>query len=189
MTDHSISPGQISPGQISPGQISPAKAPETGEQRGATNTRRRSVARTVGIAAAGLAALAATGAGSAAWAVTQFNDVPPQHRFYDEINWAAEHHITEGYSDGSFRPTDPVTRQAAAAFISRYNASIETTTFNFAKGAGFSVQMTADCPAGKRPIGGGGSINQSGFNMTDSKPAPNGWTGASPRGGGGGRPR
>jgi hypothetical protein len=51
----------------------------------------------------------------------QFSDVPADHRFHDEIGWAVEHGIVQGFDDGSFRPTDPVSRQAAAAFLFRYD--------------------------------------------------------------------
>jgi Tol biopolymer transport system component len=54
-----------------------------------------------------------------------FTDVPDDHRFHDEIGWTAEQGIVQGYDDGTFRPTDPVSRQAAAAFLFRF----EWTTF------------------------------------------------------------
>jgi hypothetical protein len=50
-----------------------------------------------------------------------FTDVPEDHVFADEISWAAEQDIVSGFTDGSFRPLDPVTRQAAAAFVRRAN--------------------------------------------------------------------
>jgi hypothetical protein len=48
-----------------------------------------------------------------------FADVPSSHTFYDEIEWLAEQGIITGFSDGTFRPTAPVSRQAAAAFLFR----------------------------------------------------------------------
>lgn len=42
--------------------------------------------------------------------------------FFDEILWMSNTGVTEGYSDGTFRPNDPVTRKAMAAFMQRlYN--------------------------------------------------------------------
>ena len=52
-----------------------------------------------------------------------FIDVPEDHRFHDEIGWAAEQGIVQGYDDGTFRPTEPVSRQAAAAFLLRFDWS------------------------------------------------------------------
>jgi secreted trypsin-like serine protease len=49
----------------------------------------------------------------------QFADVPPSKPFRDEIAWMANEGITTGFSDCSFRPDDPVTRQSMAAFMYR----------------------------------------------------------------------
>jgi hypothetical protein len=48
-----------------------------------------------------------------------FNDVGVAHPFFVEINEVLYHEITTGYPDGGFHPTDPVTRQAMAAFLFR----------------------------------------------------------------------
>jgi hypothetical protein len=48
-----------------------------------------------------------------------FTDVPVGHPFYDEIAWLADEGITEGQPDGSFGPTQPLSRQALAAFLHR----------------------------------------------------------------------
>lgn len=61
-----------------------------------------------------------------------FTDVPPSNPFYDEINWMGATGISTGFPDGSYRPTEPVTRQAMSAFMARlYNvqaglASVKT---------------------------------------------------------------
>lgn len=56
------------------------------------------------------------------FAVSSFTDVPPGHPFHDQITWTADAGISTGYQDGTFRPNDPVTRQAMAAFMQRsYN--------------------------------------------------------------------
>lgn len=49
-----------------------------------------------------------------------FGDVPPGHRFATDIAWLVDEGVAEGYPDATFRPTAPVTRQAAAAFLHRY---------------------------------------------------------------------
>ncbi len=49
-----------------------------------------------------------------------FSDVPQNHAFRDAITWAAREGITQGWPDGTFRPREPVSRQAAMAFLHRY---------------------------------------------------------------------
>lgn len=62
-----------------------------------------------------------------AWAAPSFNDVPESHPFYEEIEWMASTGITEGFPDGGFHPSDPVTRQAMSAFMQRlYDLQEET---------------------------------------------------------------
>jgi hypothetical protein len=55
--------------------------------------------------------------------VPTFPDVPLDHPFYLEIEWAVSAGIMEGFSDGDFRPEDPATRQAMAAFFYRQAGS------------------------------------------------------------------
>lgn len=49
----------------------------------------------------------------------EFSDVPPGHKFYTEVTWAVQKGITNGLSDGTFRPSSTVTRAAFAAFLYR----------------------------------------------------------------------
>ncbi|MCC5952625.1 MAG: S-layer homology domain-containing protein [Acidimicrobiia bacterium] len=49
----------------------------------------------------------------------QFSDVPESQPFFAPISWLAADGIATGYDDGTFRPTNPVSRQAAAAFLWR----------------------------------------------------------------------
>jgi len=51
-----------------------------------------------------------------------FTDVFPNHPFDEEISWLADEGIAGGFPDGSFRPSAPVTRQAMAAFLMRFQA-------------------------------------------------------------------
>jgi uncharacterized protein (DUF1800 family) len=48
-----------------------------------------------------------------------FSDVATGHAFYAEIAWMADAGISTGYADGTYRPGDPVTRQAMSAFLYR----------------------------------------------------------------------
>lgn len=54
-----------------------------------------------------------------------FTDVVPQTQFYKEINWLASMNISTGWDEGNgtrtFRPVQPVHRDAMAAFMYRYN--------------------------------------------------------------------
>ncbi|MDY3048600.1 MAG: S8 family serine peptidase [Rothia sp. (in: high G+C Gram-positive bacteria)] len=55
--------------------------------------------------------------------VSPFKDVPVDHPFYKEISWLAEQGITRGWEDGTFRPSQPVNRDAMAAFFYRMAGS------------------------------------------------------------------
>jgi hypothetical protein len=48
-----------------------------------------------------------------------FEDVPADHFFAEEIAWMASTGVTNGYSDDTFRPGAPVSRQAMSAFMQR----------------------------------------------------------------------
>jgi len=52
-------------------------------------------------------------------ATSPFRDVRTGDPFYKEITWLADTGITTGFSDGTFRPTAPIERQAMAAFLYR----------------------------------------------------------------------
>lgn len=51
---------------------------------------------------------------------SQFNDVLMSHPFVAGIGWMNATGVSTGYNDGSFRPNDPVSRQAMAAFMYRF---------------------------------------------------------------------
>ncbi|MFT3876003.1 MAG: S-layer homology domain-containing protein [Propioniciclava sp.] len=48
-----------------------------------------------------------------------FKDVPVGTQFYKEMAWLADTGISTGWSDGSYRPLNPVARDAMAAFLYR----------------------------------------------------------------------
>ena len=48
-----------------------------------------------------------------------FSDVAPDSQFFTEIEWLAGSGVAGGYTDGTFGPSNPVTRQAMAAFLYR----------------------------------------------------------------------
>lgn len=51
--------------------------------------------------------------------IPRFSDVPAWHPFRAAIEWAAAQGITDGYADGTFRPTADISRQGMAAFFYR----------------------------------------------------------------------
>lgn len=61
-----------------------------------------------------------------------FTDVPPTDPFYSYIHCMACKGIISGYNDGTFRPSNPVTRGQSAKMISNaagYNEDYTTATF------------------------------------------------------------
>ncbi|MHA7141277.1 S-layer homology domain-containing protein [Arthrobacter sp. Sr33] len=54
---------------------------------------------------------------------SRFADVPMGSQFFREIHWLASSGITTGWSDGTFRPLQPVKRDAMAAFLYRFAVS------------------------------------------------------------------
>lgn len=53
-------------------------------------------------------------------AQSPFTDVPASSGAYAAISWLAANGISTGWDDGTFRPSQPVTRDAMAAFIYRF---------------------------------------------------------------------
>lgn len=49
-----------------------------------------------------------------------FPDIPEDAWFYAPVNWMVGHRMTQGYSDGTFRPYRDVTRAEAVTFLYRY---------------------------------------------------------------------
>jgi hypothetical protein len=104
---------------------------------------------------------------SVVWASHQFSDVPTSHIFHGHITWAADNGIATGYSDGKFRPNDPVSRGASVAFLHRYNNALTIVHHAGTITAATQHTNTVDCPSGKRPLSGGGSTNQVNLMLTD----------------------
>nr|WP_275542293.1 S-layer homology domain-containing protein [Brachybacterium vulturis] len=52
-----------------------------------------------------------------------FRDVAKGQEHYDAIIWAYQMGITTGWPDRTFRPTQPINRDAMAAFVHRYAGS------------------------------------------------------------------
>ncbi len=133
--------------------------------------------RTIAAAIIALVVTPAVVAGTTAWATTRsFSDVPSSHPFHDEINWADVYGIVNGYPDGTFRPSGTVTRQAAVAFLSRYNDSLTLRTSELNPSADDAFFQVISCPPGQRALAGGGNLNLVNTFMTSSAPVPpEGW--------------
>lgn len=56
-----------------------------------------------------------------------FTDVPTSMAFYKEIAWAESVGITQGWPDGTFRPVEPIKRDAMAAFMYRFQGEPDFT--------------------------------------------------------------
>ncbi|HZK04970.1 MAG TPA: choice-of-anchor L domain-containing protein [Actinomycetaceae bacterium] len=56
-----------------------------------------------------------------------FSDVPEDIMFYDEIMWLASTGITTGWPDETYRPLDPVNRDAMGAFLYRMSGSVRVS--------------------------------------------------------------
>ena len=63
----------------------------------------------------------------AATAVAQsqrFPDVPPEHEAYEAVEWAADVELTTGYTDGTFKPEQPLSKRHAVVFMERFYDNI-----------------------------------------------------------------
>ena len=105
----------------------------------------------------------------------QFPDVPDSNQFHDDIAWLFDNGITQGQDNGTFGPKDPVTRQAMAAFLHRYDTNLNQTEYGVAsivvtKGEGLPIPHAAySIPLGSPIADTTGGV----FRMTcDAEEAP-----------------
>lgn len=149
--------------------IDHAQTPTAGEPR----RHRRPSIRTVVLALAAVVVLGATSAGSAAWAASTFTDVPADHPFSSDVEWIADQKIVTGYPDGTFRPSDKVTRGSLSAVLHRYSDSADTIVeTKYHSNPEWNFTQTIACPDGKRAIAGGGMSDGSLVHDTGNRP----WT-------------
>lgn len=81
--------------------------------------------------------------------VSPFTDVPVSHQFYREIAWLKHAGLTTGWGDGSFHPSEPISREAMAAFLYRYSGQYCRS----AAAAGYAAPAASpfrDVPAGSQ---------------------------------------
>ena len=56
-----------------------------------------------------------------------FSDVPEGQFYSDAVAWAAETGVVGGYEDGTFGPSDEITREQIATMLYRYNGSADVS--------------------------------------------------------------
>lgn len=75
---------------------------------------------------ASLAAATLVLGASAAVASDYFSDVSSDNVHSDNISWAADNGVVNGYEDGTFGPHDSITRAQAASMFKRYDDTIDS---------------------------------------------------------------
>ena len=91
------------------------------------------------------------------------------------MDWAFDYGIATGYSDGTYRPNDPVTRGQMTAFLRRLSGEFELVHISVDPGSSETFNESATCPGDKRPIAGGGHTSSVNVFMTDSSPSGPAW--------------
>ena len=66
----------------------------------------------------------ASGADYTAPVGPEFKDVSASSTHHEAIAWAKEHGIADGYTDGSFRPADPISRAEVAQLLHQYDTEL-----------------------------------------------------------------
>src|SRR5262245_13484450 len=79
-------------------------------------SRARKSARRGGLALAGIVAVALLST-TTVFASHTWDDVPTDHPFHDDIAWATERGVANGFPDDTFRPNQTVSRGAMTAFL------------------------------------------------------------------------
>lgn len=89
----------------------------------ARRTRRLLALLAIGV----VSSLTTLGAVAVAGITQNFTDVPPSHTFFDEIELVAGGCIAQGFTDGTYRPSQGVDRGSMAAFLARAAGRIGST--------------------------------------------------------------
>ncbi|MXZ97746.1 MAG: S-layer homology domain-containing protein [Acidimicrobiaceae bacterium] len=76
--------------------------------------------RAVAVIACVVAAVVAVPGSTAIAQSQRFPDVPPDHYAFEAIEWAAEAGVAAGYTDGTFKPQQPLSKRHAVVFMERY---------------------------------------------------------------------
>ena len=119
---------------------------------------------------AAIALVSSLGGGLIATAASaSFTDVSTENQFAEHIDSVQEAGIASGFSDGSFRPSNPLNRAQAAAWIDR---SASRSALDFADQAGEYAPLSPASPDGTlatitmaspATAAGGGWVNLQGY--------------------------
>lgn len=101
----------------------------------------------------------------------QFSDVDTASFFHEVVTWVADAGVANGFNDGTFRTGSNITRGQTSFWLANYNDAIEVIEVPVDLGGSRAgVALTADCPSGKRAIGGGGRASRSDFLLQSDFP-------------------
>jgi hypothetical protein len=126
--------------------------------------------RITAVAVAAFAAGSVLSGAGAVWASHQFPDVRADNPFHADIAWMVDHDIADGYDDGTFKPTNPVSRQAMSAFMRRLSNRTVLRYETIDPPSAAAWQISVECELDERAVGGGGEVNGASVLMTDSRP-------------------
>lgn len=134
--------------------------------------------RTLGVVALAVAvAVVSSVSTTVVWANHGFPDVPGSSPHHANISWAVGNDITEGFTDGTYRPAQPVSRAQMATFLRRLSAQFTVVSSDSVVPAGLSVwASSATCPSGQRPIAGGVNHGSATAALTHSYPLGSSWS-------------
>lgn len=96
-----------------------------------------------------------------------FKDIPSNYPYYNEITYSAKNNIITGYSDGTFRPNENISRQHAAVILTRVlklnTSNVEDPGFkDVPKGHTYYKEIAAAAKAGLVSGKGNGTFDPNG---------------------------
>ena len=103
---------------------------------------------------------------------SQFSDVSSDKWYNDAINWAQQNGIVAGYTDGSFKPNQEITREQMLAIMNKYatycgeNTSQANSAFNYSDANNISNYAVA-------PISWGVEHGMISDNLSNLRPTAN----------------
>ena len=95
------------------------------------------------------------------------SDVPDSAFYHDFVQFLVDHGITVGCGPGLFCGEQAVTRGQTAVFLRRLTETFEIVRNPGTFSASTEANNTVTCPAGKRPLSGGGRTDAFNVFLTD----------------------
>lgn len=87
-------------------------------------------------------------------ASSPFKDVPATHWAYPQINWAYQNDLLNGYPDGTFRPTNPITEAQLVSILTNFDASQSIYTFKSQAGESITSRYYRYFKSKNMPLNG-----------------------------------